>query len=287
MSMSSAGDSPVSQSVVPGKGKAKKMKGGSGRSSVESFAAFGPNGCLSKMYRGCYLLTLEGSLLEYCETFPKAGMMQNGILYRRPVLAHRTSENGSSLWPTAQANKTTPNVKNPDDLVNSKGEPWRVGEKPYDRRTGKPVTTCLGDAVKMWPTPTSSLANPSSETWDESKPWWKQSRASRNLEALVKHPERWPTPSASDGMGGPGCSGRDGGENLRTAVKRLPTPAARDYRSPNKNGNMADQLPNVVGGSLNADWVELLMGFPRGWTDLGAKDGKMGFPESSQAKKTE
>lgn len=35
-----------------------------------------------------------------------------------------------------------------------------------------------------------------------------------------------PTPSRSDGAGGPGDSGREGGLNLRTAVTLLPTPAA-------------------------------------------------------------
>lgn len=215
------------------------MKGGSGRSSIESFAAFSPNGCLSKMYRGCYLLTLEGSLLEYCETFPKAGTMQNGILYRLPALVRRTSENGSSLWPT-----------------------------PVSQDDNKSPEAHMAMKRRMKGGPRKKITS---------------------LNVMVKAVERgiWPTPSASDGMGGPGCSGRDGGANLRTAVQSFPTPAARDYRSPNKNGNMADQLPNVVGGSLNADWVELLMGFSRGWTDLGAKDGKMGFPESSQAKKTE
>jgi len=49
----------------------------------------------------------------------------------------------------------------------------------------------------------------------------------------------WATPTQSDGTGGPGNSGRDGGENLRTQV----------------------------GGSLNPTWVEWLMGFPLGWTD--------------------
>jgi len=37
-----------------------------------------------------------------------------------------------------------------------------------------------------------------------------------------------PTPTVADGMGGAGSSGRDGGLNLRTAVKLLPTPTARD-----------------------------------------------------------
>lgn len=235
MSMSSVGDSPASQLVVLGKGKAKKMKGGSGRNSAESFAAFGPNGCLSKMYRGCYLLTLEGSLLEYCETFPKAGMMRNGILYRLPALEHHTSEKGSSLW-------RTPNSK----VIDAKSTVVKLtGRTPKDPQVG------LADQV------------------------------------LAAECGMWPTPTKSDGGGGPGCSGRDGGKNLRTVVQSFPTPAARDYRSPNQNGNMADQLPNAVGGSLNADWVELLMGFSRGWTDLGAKDGKMEPPESQRAKKTE
>jgi hypothetical protein len=51
---------------------------------------------------------------------------------------------------------------------------------------------------------------------------------------------QWPTPTKSDGEGGPGSSGRDGGENLRTAA----------------------------GGALNPEFVEWLMGFPLGWTEV-------------------
>jgi hypothetical protein len=52
---------------------------------------------------------------------------------------------------------------------------------------------------------------------------------------------KWPTPTKSDGEGGPGNSkGRHGGENLRTAA----------------------------GGSLNPTFVEWLMGFPRNWTEV-------------------
>jgi hypothetical protein len=164
--------------------------------------------------------TLEGSLLEYCETWPQAGMMRNGISYRLPVLAHRTSEEESLLWPTPVANDDN---KTPEAHLAMKS---RMKGGPRKKIT--------------------------------------------SLNVMVKAVERgmWPTPTKSDGPGGPGCSGRSGGENLRTAVQRLPTPAARDYRSPNKNGNMADQLPNVIGGQLNPTWVEWLMGFPPGWTDL-------------------
>lgn len=45
----------------------------------------------------------------------------------------------------------------------------------------------------------------------------------------------WPTPTKSDGEGGPGCSGRAGGLNLRTAVM-FPTPAAQQFTS-NRGGS--------------------------------------------------
>jgi hypothetical protein len=62
--------------------------------------------------------------------------------------------------------------------------------------------------------------------------------------------------------------------DLAQAVKMWPTPVARDYRYPGRSrfertGSKAgDCLPQAVGGALNPTWVEWLMGFPLGWTDL-------------------
>ena len=63
---------------------------------------------------------------------------------------------------------------------------------------------------------------------------------------------------------------------LSLAVKMWPTPTKSDYRSPNmnpaKNGQVepasGHALPARVGGQLNPTWVEWLMGYPLGWTDL-------------------
>lgn len=49
-----------------------------------------------------------------------------------------------------------------------------------------------------------------------------------------------PTPTVADASSGPGSSGRVGGRNLRTAV----------------------------GGSLNPEFIEWMMGFPPGWTEV-------------------
>ena len=72
-----------------------------------------------------------------------------------------------------------------------------------------------------------------------------------------------------------------GGKNhtgqLANAVRLFPTPTARDYRSPDMNPDskrfsQKTELPSVVGGQLNPTWVEWLMGFPNGWTDLSASE---------------
>lgn len=63
----------------------------------------------------------------------------------------------------------------------------------------------------------------------------------------------------------------------RVAMERMfATPCARDYRTgqrkryenPARTCNLNDQ----IGGQLNPTWVEWLMGFPLGWTDLNASE---------------
>jgi hypothetical protein len=75
--------------------------------------------------------------------------------------------------------------------------------------------------------------------------------------------------------------GRSNPNNLRDQVqveegqRTWPTPAARDWRSDKSQmtneelyGTKGHPLPRAVGGQLNPDWVEWLMGIPIGWTDL-------------------
>lgn len=65
---------------------------------------------------------------------------------------------------------------------------------------------------------------------------------------------------------------------LTDQVKMWPTPTQRDFKSDRsspewRESRMAETrgktLPFVVGGTLNPMWVEWLMGYPIGWTDLG------------------
>jgi len=86
----------------------------------------------------------------------------------------------------------------------------------------------------------------------------------------------YPTPQASDwkvpslvkkGNHGYGSSSAHG---LAAKVAMLPTPAARDWKSGTgrqENGH-TPQLPEVIGGQLNPQFVSWLMGFPVDWCDM-------------------
>jgi hypothetical protein len=83
----------------------------------------------------------------------------------------------------------------------------------------------------------------------------------------------WPTPrSAMTGYVTPKRL-NDKHENLETAVSRemLATPTTQDAKN---NGSQSQQNRNTkplnaqVGGPLNPEFVEWLMGYPVGWTDL-------------------
>ena len=96
----------------------------------------------------------------------------------------------------------------------------------------------------------------------------------------------WPTPSASDGgrtkinphttrNGTIRHIGKNGGQSyarLDAVAALFPTPRGNAGTGlsdcPNRQGGR--DLQTVCGGTLNPTWVEWLMGFPIGWTDLDA-----------------
>jgi len=87
----------------------------------------------------------------------------------------------------------------------------------------------------------------------------------------------WPTPRKNDndqGYRGEGSSwlGQNRGETLSNAVKRWPTPTVDDANNVTRASGDFQSLTRKVnestGGTLNPNWVEWLMGWPIGYTDL-------------------
>lgn len=199
------------------------------------------------------------------ETWPRSGIVFDGKFYPQPKWERRINEIGYGLWPTARA----------QDAKHGSATEWELGSG----RNGLHIAV----ARSNWPTPAAHDAVDRTQftpvitgngTVRHRNKAGGQSRAS--LSQIAK---MWPTPNATDNMGGPGDSGRQGGLNLRTAVKSMPTPTASDADKWNnrtveqcKEGGHIVRIGNVVapgnGGQLSPGWVEWLMGWPVGWTSL-------------------
>ena len=152
---------------------------------------------------------------------------------------------------------------------------WKASATPAKRLLFRLVPSMPrtgGTGAPLWPTPKESdykgsgLAGSKSAAHD---------LKNHNLKGTVMF---FPTPTKFDAT----CGDLEGKEftgtrhamKLIQAAKLYATPQYRDYRTgdkkrfadPKRSQNLNDQ----IGGQLNPTWVEWLMGFPIGWTDLNA-----------------
>jgi hypothetical protein len=161
---------------------------------------------------------------------PVSGMTQSGVLFLQHPWEPITGETASSLWPTP----TTQEVEHPQAELTQTG-----------RRKSKNGATShslgLADAVQKWPTPKAS----------DAKRGDSPSERNRHTPSLPAAVNIYPTMSAS-GMGNTGSQ-----QMLQKHVD------SGSLTEEEKRGMTAGN-----GGRLNPTWVEWLMGFPTGWTDL-------------------
>lgn len=165
--------------------------------------------------------------------WPRWGMMHDGVCSEQltPVRPTSGSASGSSeSYPTPTAQDS----------------PTRGNRSSSPNAAFRPGLAMMA-ARSMWPTPRKCSAMAAKITPESA---WAPGRFP-NLETVVGQ-RTWPTPTASDG----------------------PTPCARDYRDYRDNGSSPElarhstTLATHAGGPLNPLWVEWLMGWPLGWTDL-------------------
>ena len=134
----------------------------------------------------------------------------------------------------------------------------------------------------MWPTPDAHEGSGGGSAKVASRALARKGREGSGakiqiqLRDLVK---LWPTPTVSGNNNRKGLSGKSG-DGLATVARLYPTPWASDYKGTGPYGSKSHRhdvkkrnLKGVViepenTGSLNPAWVEWLMGFPIGWTDL-------------------
>lgn len=230
----------------------------------ESFAKYNPD---MRSWRTPQCSLLAG-LDEFSATWPRWGMMRNGACSEPMTAALRTSEIESGLWPTPKATDAHQGGLMSNIARDNPALPYAI-------------------AVMSWPTPRSNDSQKRGD-FDAKNP--------RNgLPAAVKRERErerriWPTPVAcmSKGSSMKSLTRKNGksraNDRLDHAVfaETFPTPCASDATKWNamtkeeriakgqqvRLGNHPSTSGNRVGGQLNPTWVEWLMGWPLGWTDL-------------------
>jgi hypothetical protein len=298
-------DFPVRTLVSQEKAQGSKAKeAASGQRWSELLAKYDP---VSFLWKTCQLSLLEDLELSL-ETWPKWGMTRNGVAYQRQKLEPITSESAFGFYvPTPTASDgTSGSVIGKDDTyyTTKTGMPRKITRHGVDGSVG------LGRLVNMWPTPDASQRGARAKDLiiNESTVKRRNSGQSRGIDlqtAVKANPVNWPTPTASEVTKIPatanyGQVGLNNHPRLRgyptrdksEKSRKFPTPTTRDYKGEYKTESLIrddgkdrsmDALPNAVldglgvetkpGYQLSADWVEWLMGFPVGWSDLKAIPG--------------
>lgn len=203
-----------------------------------SLARFDP---ASRSWRTAQHSLLE-DLTECSPTWPRSGMTAGGQCWELPTLAPRTSATASGLL------LPTPCTVDTGSMFNRSAS------------AGAALRPTLGAMARfdLWPTPTVS-GN-----------YNRAGLSAKSGDGLATAVARWPTPTKADADGGVGHpASKQGAPNLRTVVTgRTPNTvdAKGGTRRPGTDSQV--QLVHQVGGKLNPTWVEWLMGWPIGWTDL-------------------
>jgi hypothetical protein len=186
-------------------------------------------------------------------------MMRNGIAFALPTLVPHTCATGYGLWQTPVADDA---VNRTVGKFNSRGEPK------------------LSAQAILFPTPTVTYTR---ENWPADRIAARQqevkaaSKAKGNQTGngfglnLSQAARFFPTPSARDWKGAPSSVDTlpSNSRPLNEVVRFWPTPTVDgNYNRAGASATSGDGLATAAGGSLNPPWVEWLMGFPIGWTEL-------------------
>ncbi len=207
--------------------------------------------------------TAQPSLLEdlgeSSVTWPRSGMTVGGLCWELAILVPRISGTGFGL------SVPTPTVYD----STGKGTPRKDSNLDQGGRHG----VSLHHFVAKWPTPTCpnggrSVAHVTDWRSERTAYTAKGKKVQVDLAQAVK---RWPTPTVCGNYNRKGASASSG-DGLATAVTKCATPTARDWKSgkasEETHARNSRPLSEQIGGSLNPTWVEWLMGWPLGWTDL-------------------
>jgi hypothetical protein len=254
-----------------------------------SFAKWDQDSSLWRTHQ-CSLL---GDLEPFSETFPQWGLMRNGELWEQKTLVQTTKgiEFGFvEKLPTPQAS---------DYRSKPTSASWKAKGGVNFCLSNPEIQETWTKDPEFFLTPTVMDALPprNPEALERQYQNNRKGRSTHStLREQVVYPppkQMFPTPNAWDGKRGPMSAELMAKKihqvSLVSAVAQLerenfPTPCATDYKGAGQLGKLRDRLdyaaergatknktylaPTEPGGQLNPIFVEWLMGWTLGWTDL-------------------
>ena len=233
----------------------------SGLSLPASLARFDPD---TLSWRTAPSLLAEVSE-PFLGTWPRWGTMRNGVSWGLKMPALPTSGTGYGSWPTPRATAAMAYgvAGRPDkacrleDVVANFPTPMASDCEARGMHRGKLDT--LTSFTKAFPTPCArDYRSPNSLPFSERG-------GGKKGEQLVNFIAHFLTPTATNTKANH-MRGADKGK-AREPRSYFPTPTA-STGGPEPEGKTGRKLATVAGGQLNPPWVEWLMGWPIGWTDL-------------------
>jgi DNA (cytosine-5)-methyltransferase 1 len=243
----SQADFLASLSVVPGSEEARKMTATSGRKCCALLKSQGPIGLLAKTL-------LESSIWNSTVVFltwKLRATLSKRLLFQLAPSMPSIGETEFGL---------SARERNPEDHL------WSTPCAKSGGTTRKDFGISLTEQARLFPTPRANDAEKRGNIAIDVR---------NGLLAAVK---MWPTPKAIL-RGGCMSEMKRRSPDLHALVKMFPTPNASDNRNRGSLNNPSIQrriaigkqigLTMQVGGQLNPTWVEWLMGYPIGHTELG------------------
>ena len=244
----------VSRSALPENEKANRTVEISGLKRQLSFAWYDRLTRSLKMSQGSLF---QDICLRFSAIWPKQGTMLDGVCWALTMWVPTIGGKGCGYWPT-------PNRPDGGRTIPKDAE-WRGMATAYNKK-GKKIQVGLESAVRKWSTPHGF-----SKDGKSNGPSGNELGRAVNLAPQRSLPGPNFTRTNRENPGGAGLPAK----SAKSHASQYPTPsssmmtdadmeqaryAGSDKRRPNyKEAGI---------GSLNPPWVEWLMGWPIGWTDL-------------------
>lgn len=235
-------DSPASRFPLPGSEEARKMTVTSGLKCLELYQNFSPLGSLVRMLLGSSIWRSTRCIL----TWKTKVTPSKRLLFRLVPSMPRT---GVTDAPLSEEKQMFPTPTRFDATC---------GDLKGKEYAGTRHAMKLIQAAKMWRTPTATDAEGRGTyaSYDAYKRRLEKGKQN-SLANQVKFQELWPTPTTGAGL----CGGTGNFQQLKKLQQ-----AGQITEEERRNMSQGN------GGQLNPTWVEWLMGFPLGWTDLNASE---------------